>query len=200
MGPASKEAASELKALARTTDRWLAVTLSPDHQTDELLTGEIAPATIATWLVAVTGFPLVYLEKYRRNERGQWMWLAILERRAPKFGNSGPAIAPANILRQMSHRGWWATGGFMRQFPSIVPRTSRFYTATAASFARSRYLRHHETLKAYARMRHRAMRARMADDPDFAEAVRLKQRQRAARRRLSGPSRPKAAPAPVTRR
>ncbi|MDP3972498.1 MAG: hypothetical protein Q8P61_06280 [Candidatus Nanopelagicales bacterium] len=97
----------ELRELAAMTGKWLAVTVSPDRQRDELLQvgkSPYADATMAARLAAITGLRLVYLRRYKRNDYGQWMWFALLDRATPRRRYLNIPM----IHDGMTSRGWWA--------------------------------------------------------------------------------------------
>ena len=97
----------EVKRLAAITDRWLAVTLSMDHQRDESMMGEAAFYTIPAWLTGASGFTLEYLSRYKRNRFGQTMWVGILQRREGK--GTAHQVLPVQIAYSIGERGYWAS-------------------------------------------------------------------------------------------
>lgn len=97
----------EVRRLAQITSRWLAVSVSLDHMRDESMQGEAAAHTIPAWLTGASGLTLEYLSRYRRNQYGQTMWTAILQRREGR-GNSH-RVQPVQIALSVRERGYWAS-------------------------------------------------------------------------------------------
>lgn len=115
-GGASPQNRRELRRLAQKAERFLVVTLAPDHQREEALTGSSAFATIPAWLIeAAPGFHIVDIRQYQRNERKQWMWSAILAR--------GKYREPLrDIIDSLARRRRWS-GGYTLKVSSYFART-----------------------------------------------------------------------------
>ena len=100
----------EVRRIAVITDKWLAVTLSMDHQRDEAMMGESAFYTIPAWLTGASGFTLEYLSRYKRNGYGQVMWVALLR---PRLGKgTSHQVLPLQIAYSIGERGYWSSRAF----------------------------------------------------------------------------------------
>lgn len=129
----------EVRRIAAITDRWLAVTLSMDHQRDESMMGEAAFSTVPAWLTGASGFTLEYLSRYRRNRFGQTMWVAILQRREGKGTNH--QVLPVQIAYSVMARGYWASRRFyeLELLPrKYSPRNEREKASDHARYMRKR--------------------------------------------------------------
>lgn len=132
----------ELHRLAPKAAKWLAVTVSPDRQPDELLQGgkrvgsAYADATMAARLVAVTDMSIQYLCRYQRNERGQWMWFALLQ----PAKSTAKHLDPASITRTLQHRTWWGSTRFRYRFADLLPLHYRVPTDHVRSYQHARWL------------------------------------------------------------
>jgi len=132
----------EVRRIAAITDKWLAVTLSMDHQRDESMMGEAAFYTIPAWLTGASGFTLEYLSRYKRNGYGQVMWVALLR---PRTGRgTAHQVLPIQIAYSIRDRGYWASRRFY-EFDLLAhrysPRNEREKVTGASYYQanRSRY-------------------------------------------------------------
>lgn len=146
----------EVRRIAAISDRWLAVTLSMDHQRDESMMGEAAFYTIPAWLTGASEFTLEYLSRYKRNEYGQTMWVALLQRRTGK-GNSH-RVQPLQVQRGIERRGYWASKALYdtRLLPHTQPVPSEYTVARQRNY----YLENREAKLAWAKDYHAANRER----------------------------------------
>jgi hypothetical protein len=135
-GGPSPKTRRELRLLASRTTKWLAVTLSPDRQLDEVMIGPSSSATVPAWLIEETGMRLEYISRYIRNEYRQWMWIALLRPRGHKHG-SGQQVDSLTVAREIQRRRYWASPYFRSSFTELVPH--RRHSETDSERARSKW-------------------------------------------------------------
>lgn len=138
IGNASPIAFRTLRRVANITDRWLAVTLAPDHQINPWIQGEAALYAVPAWLTGATGFTLEYFGRYARNGSGQTMFVALLRRCIGK-GNWHPVQA-LQIAYSVGERQYWSSRTFYETElvrHRYAPRNEREKASD-----RKRYLQH----------------------------------------------------------
>lgn len=148
-----------LRRLAPFVDKWLAVTVSTDHQINHELQGASATATVPVWMIEATDMNLHYVGRYVRNEKGQTMWIALLTPRDPA-ARGHQHIAPLTTSREIRRRGYWATPYFRNRFPQLVQHRSNSMTDHAKTRWRERYLANREAILEAERERYHANRER----------------------------------------
>lgn len=121
-GNASPSNFRELRRIAAITDKWLAVTLSPDHQLNESMQGEAALYTVPAWLTGATGFTLEYFGRYVRNAGGTTMFTALLQRREG-HGNSH-RVQPVQVAYSVTVRQYWASKAMYQGFGTLLPHSN----------------------------------------------------------------------------
>lgn len=183
-GGPSPKTRRELRVLASRTDKWLAVTLSPDRQLDEFVTGPSSAATVPAWIIEATGMRLEYIGRYIRNEYKQWMWIALLTPRESRRGRQ-TMIDPLTMVREIQTRKYWATDRFRRQFPTLVPHRNHTSTAREAESQHARYMANRDAIKAQELKRYYANREKRLEqqrawreaNPEKVKAIQKRWRQ-----------------------
>jgi hypothetical protein len=138
MGNASGHAFRTLRRIAANTEKWLAVTLSPDHQINQSMQGESALYTVPAWLVGASGFTLEYFGRYVRNAGGQVMFVALLEGK-PSSRGQRREVHPLQLVRGVTGRGYWARHDLHDRFPDLLPHRKPYYTTRERDRLRERY-------------------------------------------------------------
>lgn len=175
-----------LRAISEMVDRWLAVTLSPDHQLDPSMQGEAASYTVPAWLVGASDFTLEYLVRYLRNDDGQTMWAAVLQRRHGQ-GNAH-RIAPVQIAWSIRQRRdgsstYWASNRMYTLLRGVLRHKKPLTSWEKSEAVKARYWSDPEGARARAREAYRRLhpneqlRIRYAIDEDYREAKRAYHRE-----------------------